>query len=148
MNNDFLEINISEVLPHRDPFLMVDKINTINDAEVTTQFFIKESSIFNDNGFFAEAGLIEHAAQTCSCIVGKSFYDNKSTVRLIGFISAIKKVTIYSLPKVNTTITSKANLISRFDADDYSLCNIECTISQDHKELVSCNLNLIIREIN
>ncbi|KJD33748.1 ABC transporter permease [Tamlana sedimentorum] len=141
------EINISELLPHRPPFLMVDKVISIDDERVSAQFFIKESSIFNDNGRFAEAGLIEHAAQTCSCIVGKSFYDNKSTVKLIGFISAIKKVTIYSLPKINTTITSQASLISRFDADDYSLCNIECAISQDDKELVSCNLNLIIREI-
>ncbi|KJD32128.1 ABC transporter permease [Tamlana nanhaiensis] len=142
------EINISELLPHRPPFLMVDKVISIDDERVCTQFFINETSIFNDNGYFAEAGLIEYAAQTCSCIVGKSFYDNKSTVKLIGFISAIKKVTIQHLPKVNTTISSNANLISRFDADDYSLCNIECTIIQDHKELVSCNLNLIIREIN
>lgn len=149
MNLDYLDIK--KFLPHRAPFLMVDKVLSIDNEHVSTSFFINENCIFNDAGVFNENGLIENAAQTCSSIVGKSFFREDDIlgedVKLIGFISAIKKVTIIACPKVGSTITTNAKLKSRFDTDEYSICTIVCTTSTDHKELLSCELNLVIQEL-
>lgn len=149
--NRFQNLDITKFLPHRKPFLMVDDVLSIDDEHVATSFKIESSCIFNDNGYFNEVGLVENAAQTCSAIVGKSYFEDDDIegkgTKLIGFISAIKNVTIKECPKVNTTIISKANLKSRFDTDAYSICTLECIISQDDKELVSCEMNLVIQEL-
>ncbi|WP_053991946.1 ABC transporter permease [Mangrovimonas sp. TPBH4] len=150
MEEVFKALEISQFLPHRPPFLMVDYILSIGDEHVSTSFEIKPDNIFVEQGRFNEAGMVEHAAQTCSAIVGKSYYvdqeDTKSENKLIGFISAIKKVTVFECPNVGQVITSHATLKSRFDSDDYSICTFECKVSQTETELLTCEMNLFIQE--
>jgi predicted hotdog family 3-hydroxylacyl-ACP dehydratase len=150
--NDFQSLDISKFLPHRSPFLMVDHLLSIGDNHVSTSFKIKPNGIFISDNVFNEVGLIENAAQTCSAIVGKSYFEDDDIEgkgsKLIGFISAIKKVIIYACPSIGQTIISEAKLKSRFDADHYSICTLECTISASDKELLSCEMNLFIQEIN
>lgn len=147
----FTPLDITLFLPHRRPFLMVDSILSITDKNVLTAFRVQQDCIFNDNGVLNEAGLIENAAQTCSAIVGKSYFENGELTgrktRLIGFISAIKKVTVRTCPEVGTTIRSTATLKSRSDTDQYSICAMECVVTENDKELLSCEMNLIIQEL-
>lgn len=148
---DFSKLDISKFLPHRAPFLMVDDVISIDDEHVSTSFKIQSDCIFFHNGIFNEIGLIENAAQTCSSIVGKSYFDDNDLegegAQLIGFISAIKKVTIFDNPVVGDVIISNAELISRLDMSDYSICTLKCTISTSDKELLYCEMNLIIQQI-
>lgn len=148
---DLEKIEISNFLPHRPPFLMLDKILILTDEEVSASFLIKQDNLFVENNYFNEMGLIENAAQTCSSIVGKSYFDDDDTegtgANLIGFISAIKKVTAFSCPKVGSTIISSAKLTSRFDTDDYSVCSLECNIFEATTLLLSCELNLMIKDL-
>lgn len=148
---DLFNLDIAKFLPHRPPFLMVDNVLSIDDEHVSTSFTIKPDCIFNDNGFFNEVGLVENAAQTCSSIVGQSFFKKDDIegkgAKLIGFISGIKKVVITICPKIGHTIITNAKLKSRFDTDNYCICTIECTTTLENKELLSCELNLIIQEL-
>lgn len=131
--------------------LMVDLILDINASFVETTFLIKEDNIFVQNTIFIEAGLIENTAQTCSSIVGKKyFFDENGTenenVNVIGFISALKNVKIHSLPKVGETIITKANLVSKFAGDDYTLCTMSCQSSVEDQILLECEINLFIQK--
>lgn len=88
---------------------MVDVLKEITTTSVTSVFEINSNNVFVENNYFSEVGLIENAAQTCSCIVGQSYFltrDNeiKENVKLVGFISGIKKATVFMLPMVNQTI--------------------------------------------
>ena len=145
-------LDITKFLPHRKPYLMVDNLLSIDDTHVSTSFKIQPDCIFVNDAVFNEIGLVENAAQTCSAIVGKGFFEEDDVegkgTKLIGFISAIKKVTIHACPNVGETLVTKANLISRFDADQYSICTIECSISTSNKEVLSCEMNLFIQELN
>lgn len=130
---------------------MVDEITEISQKEVTTIFKIKNDNLFVKNGFFAESGLIENAAQTCSAIVAQPlFLDEKNffkkDLKLIGFISAIKNLSILSLPKSNSEIITKAMLVSRFDTDDFAICTMKCTTFQEKKLLFEAEINLFIQE--
>ena len=148
---DLDKIDILKFLPHRSPFLFLDKILILNDEEVSASFLIKEDNLFIENNYFNEMGLVENAAQTCSSIVGKSYFDDDDTegegAKLIGFISAVKKITAFSCPKVGSTIISKAKLTSRFDTDSYSVCALECNIFEGSTLLISCEMNLIIKDL-
>ena len=131
--------------------LMVDLILDIDSNFVETTFLIKEDNIFVQNNVFIEAGLIENTAQTCSSIVGKKyFFDEDGTenenVNVIGFISALKNVKIHSLPKVGDTIITKADLVSKFAGDDYTLCTMSCQSSVEDQILLECEINLFIQK--
>src|SRR6218665_2251320 len=144
-------VDIQNYLPHRAPMLMVDLILDIDANFVETIFLIKEDNIFVQNNVFIEAGLIENTAQTCSSIVGKKyFFDEDGTenvnVNVIGFISALKNVKIHSLPKVGDTIITKANLVSKFAGDDYTLCTMSCQSSVEDQVLLECEINLFIQK--
>ena len=112
---------------------------------------IKEDNIFVQNTVFIEAGLIENTAQTCSAIVGKKYFfdDNgieNENVNVIGFISALKSVKIHALPKVGDTIITKADLVSKFVGDDYTLCTMSCKSLLEDQILLECEINLFIQK--
>lgn len=137
-------INIHNFLPHRKPMLMTDYILELTKEKVITSFEIKEDNIFVHKGFFGEAGLIENSAQTCSSILGQSFFENpEADTRVIGFITNIKKIEIFSLPKVGSTLISKASLISQFE----NICQIFCETFVEDELLIRSEINLFIQEI-
>lgn len=130
---------------------MIHKLHDLTHEYVETSFDITEDCIFCDHSELSEFGLIENAAQTCSSIVGRSYFEEndlegKST-NLIGFISGVKKVEVFRRPKVGQTIFSKAYLKSRFDSDGYSICTLNCDIFEKNQKVLACELNLFIQEL-
>ncbi|SIP93206.1 hypothetical protein SAMN05880574_102155 [Chryseobacterium sp. RU37D] len=137
-------INIHNFLPHREPMLMADYILELTKEKVITSFEIKEDNVFVHNIEFVEAGLIENLAQTCSSILGQSFFENPETdTKVIGFITNIKKIEVFALPKVGDTIISKASLISQFE----NICNIFCETFLNDELLIRAEINLFIQEV-
>ncbi|HEU0124741.1 ABC transporter permease [Flavobacterium sp.] len=144
-------VDIQNYLPHRAPMLMVDLILDIDANFVETVFLIKEDNIFVQNDVFNEAGLIENTAQTCSAIVGKKYFfeedgTENENINVIGFISALKNVKIHALPKVGDSIITKADLVSKFTGDDYTLCTMNCQSSVEDQILLECEINLFIQK--
>ena len=137
-------INIQSFLPHREPMLMADYILELTPEQVTTSFDIKPDNVFVHNGIFTEVGLIEHSAQTCSSILGQSFYKGPhEETKLIGFITNIKKIEVFNLPETGKTIISKASLLSKYD----KICNIFCETFCDDELLIRTEISLFIQEI-
>ncbi len=148
---DISNIDISNFLPHREPMLMVTSILEIDDSSVVTQFHILEECVFLKYGQLSETGLIENAAQAASGIVGQTFFDKNDIEgkgnKLVGYISGIKRVEVFKLPKVGDTIITKAKLISRFDMGDVTLCSLEAETFLDEKLIVSSTMNFLIHEV-
>ncbi|MBL1221257.1 ABC transporter permease [Chryseobacterium sp. L7] len=137
-------INIHNFLPHREPMLMADYILELTKEKVVTSFEIKEDNIFVHNGELAEAGLIENLAQTCSSILGQSFFENpEADTKVIGFITSIKKIDLFALPKTGSKIISKASLISQYE----NICHIFCETFHDEELLIRAEINLFIQEV-
>ncbi|MDP9957010.1 putative hotdog family 3-hydroxylacyl-ACP dehydratase [Epilithonimonas hungarica] len=137
-------INIHDFLPHREPMLMTDYILELTEDKVITSFKITQDNIFVSDNKFIEAGLIENLAQTCSSILGQSFFQNPNVeTKVIGFITNIKKIEIFTLPKVDDIIISKASLISQFE----NICNIFCETFLNDEILIRAEINLFIQEV-
>lgn len=137
-------INIHNFLPHREPMLMTDYILELTQEKVVTSFEISEDNIFVHDNHFVEAGLIENLAQTCSSILGQSFFENPETdTKVIGFITNIKKIEVFMLPKAGDKIISKASLISKFE----NICHIFCETFHHDELLIRADINLFIQEI-
>ncbi|WP_430614485.1 ABC transporter permease [Flavobacterium sp. JP2137] len=145
------KIEIKNYLPHCKPMLMVDIISEITNERVKTSFYIEPDTVFLDNGAFVEAGLIENAAQTCSAIVGQSYFfdENQQEIKganILGFISSIKNLQIYGLPRVGNTIETKAVLASKFNAATYSICTMQVVTYLDQVKLLDAEINLLLQK--
>ena len=148
---DVSSLDISNFLPHREPMLMVTSVLEIDDDSLSTQFHISEDCVFLKDGKFSETGLIENAAQAASGVVGQSFFEKDDLEgkgnKLVGYISAIKKVEIFGLPKVGETIVTKAKLLSRFDTGAVTMCSLQTETFLAEKLIVSSTMNLLIHEV-
>ncbi len=132
--------------------LMATVTPYLDEDSVITHYEITEDCIFiNSKGYLAEAGLIENAAQASTAIVGQSYFDDEdlegSGNKLVGYISAIKKVEIKKLPKVNELLVTKAKLISRFDTGTMSVCTITSSTFTNDDLIVDCTFNFLIHEV-
>lgn len=144
-------INIKNFLPHRAPMLMADKLSVIKQDYAEGSFHISPNCIFLEENRLSEAGLIEHAAQICSAVIGQKFFSQDdlegTSNNVIGYISAIKKVDVFGLPAVTENITTKASLISHFDAEDFSTCTLQAQTFINKELLLDCTLNFLIHEL-
>jgi predicted hotdog family 3-hydroxylacyl-ACP dehydratase len=136
-------IDIQDFLPHRQPMLMVDHVVEICKEKVTTTFKVSENNIFLYNNQLQESGIIENMAQTCSSIVGQSFFEENNNTKVIGFITSIKKVSIFSLPNLGDEIITKASLVSQYE----NICMISCETFVGDQLLGNAEINLFIQEI-
>lgn len=151
MFNQKANVDLRKFLPHRKSMLMVDKHLVLTDDIIKTEFLIKETNIFVDNHLFQESGLIENIAQTCSIIVGSSYFtdadaDGENNSDVIGFISAIKFIHIHKLPKVGSKIISEGKLKSRYDGEGFSICTMLGEVYCNDELLLDCELNLFIKK--
>lgn len=119
-------IDIHEVLPQQDPFVMIGTLVHFEMTTSTTETLIKEDNIFVDNGCFSASGMMENIAQTCAARVG--FY-NKFILHKdvqIGFIGAIRNYVVHSLPKVGSIISTKVDILEEVFGMTLADAEIRC----------------------
>ena len=97
------DYNIIDLIPHRTPMIMIDKLIRTDEKYTLSSLLIKEDNIFCEDGFFSESGLIENIAQTAAARAGYLSRQAEGEVRL-GYIGNIKNLKIHFLPKVNAEI--------------------------------------------
>ena len=105
------EIDVLTLLPQRPPFVMVDNLLSVDEKSACTELLVTADNIFTENGRFAEVGIIENIAQTCAAGMGYvTICTHKNTVK-IGFLSAVRNLTIERLPKVGETLNTYVSIV-------------------------------------
>ncbi len=108
------EIDILELIPQRQPMLMIDKLTSFDKIITATKLTVREDNIFFEDGKFYEAGIIENFAQTCAARMGyiNKFLNNQE-VRL-GFIGAIKNLNIHFFPELGDEIETTIEVMNEY----------------------------------
>lgn len=131
--------NIESVLPHRAPFIMIDNLIRADAKEFETDFIVQHDNIFLKNELLQEPALIENIAQTCAA--GFGYINNQTDGEAkLGFIGAVAKLEMFSLPKVNSKISTKAEVTYQFQnvflVRGESFC--------DNTKLMECEMKIVI----
>lgn len=105
--------NIKHLIPQKEPFEMVSSLLEFSDTSVVSSLKITEGNLFLKDNFFLEPGLIENMAQTVALHTGFDYF-LKGEPAPTGYIGSIKKIDILSLPELNETITTKAEILHEF----------------------------------
>ena len=94
---------VIQYIPQRAPIVMIDTLVDVVGGITETALTISTDTLFVQNGLLHEPGLIENIAQTAAAGVGYACALKKETVP-VGFIGAIKNLTIHQLPKVDAAL--------------------------------------------
>lgn len=140
--SQFEQINIKELLPQREPFIMVGQLLYFDMEKTFVKTIITENNLFVDNGFFTQAGLIENIAQTCAARIG---YINKYILKKaiqIGFIGAIKNLKIFRLPEIGETIVTKINVVEEI----FGMILVNAVIKSGEETITEAEMKIAIKE--
>jgi predicted hotdog family 3-hydroxylacyl-ACP dehydratase len=104
------EFNIIELIPQRQPMIMIDRLTFSEGNVAGGRLFITASNVLCHEGFLQEAGLIEFIGQTAAAHNGYRCMSEHKTVKQ-GFLVQIKNLVIQSLPAINTEIHSEITIV-------------------------------------
>ncbi len=111
--NNFPVLDISNLIPQKTPFVMVDSLLDFTNEKVVSAFKIIPSNLFVENNILGEPGLVENMAQTVALHTGYDYF-LKGEQAPTGYIGSIKSVTINKLPSVNDVIRTEATILHEF----------------------------------
>ena len=133
---------IKELIPQRDPIMMVDTFFEADETSCTTGLTIKSDNIFCEDGELIEPGLIEHIAQSASAFAGYKEKLKNATNPPIGYIGEVKKFKLIRRPKIGERITTHIQTVS--EIMNVSLIKTEAKAGEE--TLATCQMKIFIKE--
>lgn len=93
--------DIEQLIPQRTPFKMVDKLLNVNGETAVTLFLVQPDNCFlESDGILAEAGVIEHIAQSASALAGYLVREEGASYVPVGYIGEIRNFRSYRSVRV------------------------------------------------
>ncbi len=136
-------IDIHELLPQQEPFIMVGKLVSFDMGKTVTQTLITDKNIFVEDGVFTASGLIENIAQTCATRIG---YINKYILKKeiqLGFIGAIRNLKLHRCPKVGELI--ETTIIT--EEEIFGMTLVSATIMVAGEFIAESSMKIAVRDV-
>ena len=105
--------SVISLIPQRPPMVMVDALLSYTATTGAAGLTIPADNLFVQNGQLQEAGVVEHIAQSIALHKGYYYYLQHQPAPM-GYIGSIKRMSIYALPQVGTTLTTELSIIQEF----------------------------------
>ena len=132
---------IKELIPQREPIIMVDAILEYEESKVVGGLTVSEDCIFVENNTLKEPGILEHMAQTVALYTGYEYY-LKNIQAPVGYIGSMKNVEILRLPKIGEKLVTTATILHEIMG--VTLVNIETKV--DEKIIAFGEMKTVIAE--
>jgi predicted hotdog family 3-hydroxylacyl-ACP dehydratase len=134
------EINVLDVIPHRAPVVMIDRLLHADAKKSISSFHVESSCIFCENGYLSESGLIENIAQTGAA--GLGYLDRQAGQEIsIGYIAGIKDISVSQLPPVGSQISTEIHMhepVLNFNI-------VSGKVLLEEKEIASCEMRIFVK---
>lgn len=133
-----------ELLPQQSPFIMIDCLTKFDEKITETSFEVRNDNIFVENGKLNACALAENIAQTCAARLG---YVNKYILKKdvqIGFIGAIKNLSVVETPSVGDILTTRIEVLQ----DIMGVTLVDAQIVCINKVIAKAQMKIAIAEKN
>jgi len=141
MSNLVSAEKITDYIPQRAPFVMVGDLLKRENNQAISQFYIGENNILVKDGEFTVSGLLENIAQTAAANAGYDCYLKNIPVPL-GFIGAISKVSVQALPKAESRVETKIEVLQEI----FGITLIKGEVTQNNQPIISCQMKIMIQK--
>lgn len=133
-------IDVLTLLPHRSPFVMVGRMEHFDMQSCTSSFIISADNAMVWHGALSETGMLENVAQTCALRIGYlNRYIYSREVRP-GYIGAIDRVAVHSLPRVGERIETKVEVLAELSG--YIM--VHASVGTDDRVLLEADVRLAV----
>jgi len=130
-----------QLLPHRHPMVMIDKLIVSDEKSTITSLTISDDNVFCHEGVFTEPGLVENIAQTAAIRAGYSFeQEGKGTP--MGYIGAVKHLNIHFLPLVNEEISTEICV----ENEVFAVSLIRGKVMCQGKLAAECEMKIVLKK--
>lgn len=133
--------HITEFIPQRAPFVMIDEILQADETVSKTQFEIRAGHLFVENGLFTESGLIENMAQTAAAGTGYKMHQEGKPAP-VGYIGALKNLNIVTLPEVGDVITTEVSFLTQV----MNVHIVQGRVYSKGAEIANCELKIFLQQ--
>lgn len=140
---DFDKIDIHELLPQKEPFVMVGRLVHFDMKKTVTETEVLPDNIFVENGVFSASGIIENIAQTSAARIG---YVNKYILKKgiqLGFIGAIRNMNLYRCPRVGEVIETSIITIEEI----FGMTLVGATVAVGQEVIAESEMKIALSEV-
>ena len=120
---------------------MVDGLLESDQEKTVSTLTIEPDNIFVEEGLFKEPGLIENIAQTAALRAGYEADKNNEKPK-VGFIGSVKRMKIYSLPKVGETLNTRLTILMEME----NISVIKGEVMVNDKLIAEGEMNIFLQE--
>lgn len=136
------DIDIHELLPQREPFVMVGRLTAFDMQTTVTETEVSPGNIFVDSGEMTPSGVIENIAQTCAARIG---YINKYILGKgiqLGLIGAVRRLGIHRCPRVGETLVTTV----RVEEEVFGMILATATVIAAGDPVAECEIKIALSE--
>lgn len=128
MNKNLSNIPITDLIPQRPPFVMVDRLISCCITDAVTELTVRPDNIFCDNDNLSQPGMLENMAQSCAAKMGWLNMTRNEAVK-IGMIGEIKNCKFVRQPKVGERVTTYVHIVE--DIFNLTLATVTMKIGEE-----------------
>jgi len=142
--------DIEELIPHRPPMVMVDRVITVDGFKTETCFEVKPDCLFVQEGVLSEMGMLENLAQT-SFIFLNYFFIKPNEVLWdkekdnLGVISTILELEVQHLPRIGDHLLTCTHTELVFTSDFLKICNIQGWVSANGETALQATMKMLLQ---
>lgn len=137
-----MEYSIKELIPQREPLLMVDELLDVADGSGTSVFKVTKDNILVSEGVLSEAGIIENMAQTAAAVTGYHHLREGALRPPLGMIGELRDFVLHSCPKVGDSLRT---IVSK-GITAYGVSVVRATMYVDDAVVAESTLKIFIEE--
>lgn len=150
MNNTVSFPNIEELIPHRPPLIMVDRVIAVDGLETRTSFLVKPTCLFVRENTLSEMGMLENLAQTSFIFLNYFFIRPNETLwdknkNNLGVISTILDLEISACPHVGDLLMTSTQTELVFTSDFLKICNIAGRVSVNGETALTATMKMLLQ---
>lgn len=143
MNIIVENINVTELIPQRPPFVMIDCLSHIDHIVATSKFEVRNDNLFVEDDRLTAPGMIENVAQTCAARIGYMNKVSNAPIKL-GFIGAIRNLQIRRTARIGevlyTTITVKEEI--------FQMTLVDAEMKSGNETILTAEMKIALSDIN
>ncbi|HEV3249901.1 MAG TPA: 3-hydroxyacyl-ACP dehydratase [Puia sp.] len=133
----------SDLIPHKFPFVLVDRLLYADEKKSCCSFKITEGNIFVEQGFYSTPGMVESMAQTAAAGTGYLFKKEHKPVP-VGYIGSVQKLEVFDWPPVNAEITMEIGLLTNI----LQVSLVSCKVKYEEKIMASCEMKIFVNSLS
>lgn len=138
--SDMLPTDVTNLLPQKHPFKMVDTLHFADGSKIVTSFRILAENVLVNGDQLSEGGMIENMAQSAAAGTGYFFAAQNKDIP-IGYIGAIKQVKIFRRPVCGEEISTTLVILNNIGQASI----VSAEIFSGKEQLGSCELTIFVQ---